>query len=134
MESSIPIVTVSKPRLWTGRIISGLCILFLLFDGVIKLMNLAPVVQPQAKLGIPGSQTLGIGIAVLVCAVVYATPQTAVLGAILLTGYLGGAIAIQVRISADLFSVLFPGIFSVLVWAGLFLREGRLGDLVPVRR
>lgn len=124
---------VSKKRLWTGRIISAVPVLFLLVDGVMKLMNAAPVLEAQARLGYPPSLAPAIGILELVCLIVYVVPRTAVLGAILLTGYLGGATATHVRIGGDPFSVLFPGIIGALLWGGLYLRDRCLRALLPLR-
>ncbi len=133
MQSATQTGAVSTKRLWAGRIVSALAVLFLLFDGVIKVMRLTPAVEGTARLGYPESLVLGIGILALVCTVVYAIPRTSILGAILLTGYLGGATATQVRVGADLFSVLFPGFLGVLLWGGLFLRDDRLRALIPLR-
>ena len=133
MQSGAQAVPVSKGRLWTGRIISSLVVLFLLFDGVTKLMKVAPVREASVQLGYPMSTVVGIGITVLVCAAVYAIPQTSVLGAILLTGYLGGAVASNVRIGNPMFNMLFPIVFAALMWAGIFLREDRLRTLIPLR-
>lgn len=125
---------ISKKRLWTGRFLSGLAILFLLFDSIIKVMKLAPAVEGTTQLGYPASVLLGIGIVELACVVVYMIPQTSVLGAILLTGYLGGAIASQVRVGNPLFThVLFPIYVAALIWGGLFVREERLRALVPLK-
>ena len=124
---------VSKGRLWAGRIISGLVVLFLLFDGITKLMKVAPVLEASAQLGYPVSTIAGIGITALVCTVVYAIPQTSVLGAILLTGYLGGAVASNVRIGNPMFNILFPIVFAALMWLGILLREDRLRTLIPLR-
>jgi hypothetical protein len=125
--------SVSKGRLWAGRIISALVVLFLLFDGITKLMKVRPVLEASAQLGYPVSTIVAIGIIALVCTAVYVIPRTSVLGAILLTGYLGGAVASNARIGNPMFNTLFPIIFAALVWAGIFLREGRLGALIPVR-
>ena len=124
----------SKPALWGGRIISTLAVLFLIMDGVIKVINIQPVVDSSIQLGLPVGLAPSIGILLLVCLAVYLMPQTAVLGAILLTGYLGGAIAIQARIGAELFSLVFPLIIGALLWGGLFLRDPQLRSLVPLRR
>ncbi len=124
---------VSNGRLWAGRIISGLVVLFLLFDGITKLMKVARVREASVQLGYPMSTVVGIGITVLVCAAVYAIPQTSVLGAILLTGYLGGAVASNVRIANPMFNTLFPIVFAALMWLGIFLREDRLRTLIPLR-
>ena len=121
-------------RRWIGWILSGLAILFLLFDSVIKLVGHPAVTQSFGELGFPVTLALAIGILELVCLVIYLIPQTSVLGAILLTGYLGGAVASQLRIEAPLFSnVLFPVYVGLLIWGGLYLREDRLHALIPLR-
>ncbi|HEV3112552.1 MAG TPA: DoxX family protein [Candidatus Binataceae bacterium] len=114
---------------------SGLAILFLLFDGGIKLAMPAPVAQSFAKLGYPVSLAPGIGILELVCTLVYLIPRSAVLGAIFLTGFLGGAITSHLRVGDPWFThTLFPIYIGLLVWGGLFLREDRLRVLIPMRR
>jgi DoxX-like family len=134
MQSTTQTASVSKARLWTGRTLSALAVLFLLFDGVIKLMNIAPVAESFTRLGYPVSVARGIGILELICLVIYLIPRTSALGAVLLTGFLGGAIATHVRVGDPLFShVLFPTYIGLLIWGGLFLREGRLRALVPLR-
>ena len=126
---------LSKGRLWTGRIMSAPPALFLLVDGVGKLIKPAPVVEGTVQLGYPESVLLGLGIVLLTCTVLYTIPRTAILGAILLTGYLGGAIATHVRVGSPLFShILFPVYLAVLIWGGLYLRDERLGALIPLRR
>ena len=126
--------TLSKGRLWTGRIMSGLPALFLLVDGVGKLVKPAPVVEGTVQLGYPESVLLGLGIVLLTCTVLYMIPRTAILGAILLTGYLGGAIATHVRVGSPLFShILFPVYIAVLIWGGLYVRDDRLRALIPLR-
>jgi hypothetical protein len=117
---------LSNGQLWAGGIITGLVVLFLVFDGVTKIIHVAPVVEASEKLGLSRDSLLGVGIVLLACATIYAIPQTAVLGAILLTGYLGGATAIQVRAGGGTFPVAFSIAFGVLVWVGLVLREPRL--------
>jgi hypothetical protein len=118
---------VSKPALWTGRVISGLMVAFLVFDAVIKLMNIAPVIEASKRLGLPENLTMPVAVVLLVCVVLYVLPQTAVLGAVLLTGYLGGAVAIHLRAGSSLFAEsLFPVYFGVLVWLGLYLRDVRV--------
>jgi len=124
---------ISKPMLWTGRIFSGLVILFFLFDGVMKLVKPEVVVRYTVALGYPESEIVGIGVAALVSTILYAIPRTSLLGAILLTGYLGGAIASKVRIEAPLFDVVFALVFALFVWGGLSLREPRLRALLPLR-
>jgi hypothetical protein len=108
-------------------------ILFLTFDAVVKLVKIAPVVDAFAQLGYPISLAPAIGVLALACTAVYAIPRTSVLGAVLLTGYLGGAIATQVRIGAGVFPVFFPLIIAALVWGGLYLREEKLRALLPSR-
>jgi DoxX-like family len=121
-------------RLWTGRTIGILAVLFLLFDSVVKLLTLPLAVEGTARLGYPESLVFWIGVIELVCLAVYVTPRTAVLGAILLTGYLGGAVATHMRIASPLSShVLFPVYVALLVWGALFLRDGRLRALIPLR-
>ena len=120
---------------WAGRIMTALAVLFLLFDGVIHVIRIPPVVESFGQLGYPVSLALGIGVLELVCLVVYVIPRTAVFGAILLTGYLGGAVATNVRISSPLFShTLFPVYGGGLVWGGLYLRDDWLRALIPLRR
>jgi hypothetical protein len=119
---------------WAGRIISALTVLFLLFDSIIKVLTLAPAVEATTQLGYAESLVFGIGVIELVCLVLYVIPQTSVLGAILLTGHLGGAIATHVRAGSDLFSVVFPIIIGLLLWGGLFLRDNRLHTLIPLRQ
>ena len=109
--------------------------LFLLFDSVIKLVKLPIAVEGTMQLGYPEHTVVGIGVVLLVCLIVYLIPRTAIFGAILLTGYLGGAIATQVRVDSPLFShVLFPIYVALLVWGGVFLRCPRLRALIPVQR
>ena len=134
MESVTETAPVSKARLWTGRILSGLAVLFLLFDAIIKLIKIRPVLEGFAKLGYPEGVAVPIGIVLLVCVVIYVIPRTSVLGAILLTGYLGGAVATHVRVGDPLLShVLFPTYVGLLIWGGLYLREERLRALIPLR-
>jgi hypothetical protein len=125
---------VSKKRLFAGRILSVLAVLFLLFDGVTKVMQEPHVMAASAQLGFSARAVVGIGMVLLVCTLIYAIPRMSVLGAILLTGYLGGATAIQARIGKPLFDLLFPIIFGVLIWVGIFLRENRLHSLIPLRK
>jgi hypothetical protein len=130
--------TVAKhPRagLWAGRAMSGLVIAFLTFDAGMKLLQLDPVIKGTAELGYPLSTVFGIGLVLLVCVIAYAVPRTSVLGAVLLTGYLGGAIATHVRVGNPLFShVLFPIYVAALIWGGLYLREPAVRALLPLRR
>jgi len=133
MQPSTQAVPVSKKMLWTGRIMSALPALFLLFDGGAKLVQPAPVVEGTVKLGYPVSVILGLGIVLLASTLLYIIPRTAVLGAILLTGYLGGAVASNVRVQEGWFAILFPVFFGALIWGGLYLRDARLRALIPLR-
>jgi DoxX-like family len=117
---------------WVGRALSGLAISFLTFDAFGKVTRVAQVVEGTVKLGVPESLLVGIGITLFVCTALYAIPQTAVMGAILLTGYLGGAVAVHVRVENPwLTHALFPVYVGVFVWGGLLLRDHRLGALIP---
>lgn len=133
MQTSHPPAAVSKVALWTGRVISGLIVLFMLLDGVMKLVKPEMVVKGSAEVGIPESTLVGIGITLLISVVLYAIPRTSVLGAILLTGYLGGAILTHVRVGGPVFSIVFASLFGILAWLGLFLRDRRLRELIPFR-
>jgi len=136
MASDTQTAPVSKKGLLAGRIISGLVIAFLAFDGVFKFVKPAPapVVETFARLGWSLSLAPVLGIILLVSTVLYVIPITSILGAILLTGYLGGAIATHLRVGDPLFShVLFPTYLGVLLWGGLYLREPRLRALIPLR-
>jgi hypothetical protein len=125
--------TATSPKqIWAGRIVSGFAVLFMLMDGTMKLFKPSFVIEANARLGYPESTIVGIGAALLACTLLYVIPRTSILGAILLTGYLGGAVASNVRASQDLFNIIFPLIFGVLVWGGLWLRDNRLRNLVPL--
>jgi hypothetical protein len=119
----------SKGRIWTGRVLSGLAIAFFCFDGVMKLVKPAPVVAATVKLGYPESTIVGIGIVLLLSTALYAIPRTAAFGALLLTAYLGGAVATHVRAQQPLFNVIFPVVFAVIIWTGLALRDRRIAHL-----
>ena len=134
MPSTLETPSQSKAALWTGRIISGLVVLFMVFDGVTKLMKVEPVLKAAAQLGFSVGQIVTIGIVLLACTIIYAIPRTSILGAILLTGYLGGATSIQFHAGNPAFETLFPVIFGVLVWAGVYLRDPHLRALIPIRR
>ena len=125
--------TVSKKMFWSGRILSALPALFLVADGVGKLIKPAPVVEATVRLGYSESVIVPLGIVLLACTAVYLMPRTAVLGEILLTGYLGGAVATHVRTGNGLFPIVFPVILGVLLWGGIFLRDHRLRTLIPLR-
>jgi hypothetical protein len=127
---------ISKVALGTGRVLSGLIILFLIFDIVVKLIPLEIALTTSAELGYPSTAAFarGLGIVLLICTALYAYPKTSILGAILLTGYLGGAIATHVRVGSPLFShVLFGVYLGLMLWGGLYLRDLGLRALIPLR-
>ena len=127
-------IPTPKSGSWAGRILSGLGIAFLVFDSAMKLVLIEPVRASFSELGFPVHLARGIGVLQLVCVLAYVVPRTAVLGAVLLTGYLGGAIATHVRLENPLFShVLFPVYVAGMLWGGLYLREPRLRALLPFR-
>jgi DoxX-like family len=121
---------ISKKLVWTGRVLSGFAVLFLLWDGAMKLCKPAIVVEATRQLGYPESDIVGIGVLLVTCTLLYVVPRTAILGAILLTGYLGGAVASQVRAGNGWFSVAFAVIFGAILWAGLWLRDSRVRALL----
>ncbi len=133
MELTSGSTRISPKRLWAGRIMSYLAAAFLLLDAIGKLVKPAPVIEATVKLGYPASVIVPLGVVLLVCTVLYLIPPTSVLGAILLTGYLGGAVATHVRVGDTLFTILFPVIFGVLLWGGLYLRDKKLQTLIPLR-
>jgi len=134
MQTSTQTAADSKTRVRAGHIISALPVLFLLFDGVTKLVKPPFVLEATVRLGYPESVILGLGIVLIVCTVLYVIPRTSVLGAILLTGYLGGATATHVRVGTSFFSVVFPVVLGMLLWLGLYTRDQRLHELIPLRR
>ena len=128
---------ISTPARWTGRILSGLVIVFLLFDGAIKLVPWPVVTETMDRMGYGASESLArtLGIITLACTVLYAIPPTSILGAILLTGYLGGAMASHMRIDSPLFSHTLFGLYlGLMVWGGLWLRDRSLRTRIPFRR
>jgi hypothetical protein len=134
MQLNAQIANESKGMLWTGRILSGLIALLFVFDGVGHLMKPAPVVEAFARLGYPLSASVGIGVLALICTAIYLIPRTSIFGAILMTGYLGGAVSTHVRAGSTLFETIFPVILGTLMWAGIYLRDAQLRKLLPVRR
>lgn len=126
--------TASMASIWTGRILSALTVLFMLFDAFGKFTAPVYVVQACTRLGIPTPQLFGIGLLLAISTIIYAIPQTAVLGAVLLTGYLGGAVAIQMRAGSATFETVFPVLFGVVLWAGVYLRQCGLRRVFPVYR
>ncbi|HET7205816.1 MAG TPA: DoxX family protein [Terriglobales bacterium] len=132
MQSATLPAPASKKMLWAGRVISTLVALFMLFDSSVKLLRTPGAVQGSAQLGYSPSVIFPIGLALLGCVVLYALPRTSVLGAILLTGYLGGATATMVRAQSPWF--LFPVVIGVLVWAGVYGRNAGVCALIPMTR
>lgn len=123
---------VSKGTVWAGRVASALPALFLLIDGGAKLFKPAPVIEATTQLGYSESTIVPIGIVLIVCTILYLIPKTSVLGAILVTGFLGGAVATHVRAGTGAFPVVFPVILGGLLWLGLYLRNPPLRLLVPL--
>ena len=120
---------------WTGRVLSALVVLFLLFDGIIKVIEMDIVKETLTQLGYPPNIGFGLGVITLAIAVLYAVPRTAVLGAILLTGLLGGAMATHLRVGSPLFSHLLFGLYiGLMAWGGLYLRNEKLRALLPLTR
>ena len=123
----------AKWQLWTGRVLSALTVLFLLFDAAGKFMKPVPVVQAFERLGLPVALSPTFGVLLTLSTLLYAIPRTAVLGAVLLTGYLGGAISIHMRAGSSSFEIVFPAIFGVFIWAGIYLRDCWLRRVFPIR-
>jgi hypothetical protein len=143
MTSAQPIATtfrnnqtfgISRTRLWTGRTLTGLAGLFLAMDGGMKLLKPAVVVEGTVRLGYPESTIVGMGIALLASTLLYLIPRTAIFGAILVTAYLGGAVASNVRAGQPLFNIVFPVIFAGILWVSLTLRDTRLEQLLFGKR
>lgn len=134
MNSVTNLAPASTGKLWTARVMSTLAVLFLLFDATIHLVKPAPVVDAFARLGYPLSASLGIGIVEFLCLLAYVIPRTTALGAVLLTGLLGGAISTHVRAGSPPFEAyIFPAILALLIWGGVWLRDARLRAMFPVR-
>jgi DoxX-like family len=122
---------LSTGAVWTGRVLSTIISLLLGFDATVKLLRIAPVMKASEQLGYSAHAVFGIGVVLAVCVALYVIPRSSILGALLLTGYLGGAIATHVRAGDPLFThVLFPIYVAAIVWAGLLLRDARLRTLV----
>jgi hypothetical protein len=133
-SSAAETVPSSKGKLWAGRILSALPALFLILDAIMKLAKPPFVVQGTIQVGYPENVIVPLGVVLLVCTILYLIPRTAILGAILLTGYLGGAVATHVRHGDPLFShILFPVYIGVMLWGGIYLRDARLRALLPLR-
>lgn len=135
MPANLQETVSSKTMLRVGWGMTSLTVLFMIFDGMSKLALEHHVVEATAQIGYPEQAIRPLGVVLLLCTVLYAIPRTAILGAILLTGYLGGAVASKVRIDDPLFSsVLFGVYFGVIAWGGLYFRDERLRTLIPLRR
>lgn len=135
MSTLVQTAPTGSRMLWAGRIVSGLVVAFLLFDGAIKLVPLDVVITTSQELGIPTHLARTLGVLTLICTLLYAFLRTAVFGAILLTGYLGGAIYVQVRAGSPMFSHTLFGVYlGLLAWGGLWLRDARLRALIPWQR
>ncbi|MGH7804625.1 MAG: DoxX family protein [Candidatus Binatia bacterium] len=123
-----------QTKLWAGRILSGLAVAFLIFDASLKLLQVPMAIEANAELGYPSSVIVPIGLIEVACLIVYLVPQTSVLGAVLWTGYLGGAIATHVRVGNPLFShTLFPIYVALFLWGGIWLRDEKLRAVFPLR-
>ena len=133
MQTTIaqPVITASKGRVYTGRIITALCILFLLFDAIMKIIKERHTIEASGKLGWPVDTLVPLGWVLLLCTILYSIPRTAVLGAILLTAWLGGATAENLRTG---FPLWFSILFGILVWLGLWLRDVHLSSHLPVKK
>ena len=134
MEPELRSASESRAAVWAGRIMSALPALFLLVDGAMKVAKPPLVVEATVELGYPEGCIVGLGVVLLACTALYLIPRTAVLGAVLLTGYLGGAVATHVRVGQGPFPIGFPIVFGMLLWGGLVLRNGRLASLLPLVR
>lgn len=130
--SSLQAASISKTALWTGRVMSALPVLLILMSSVMKLMKMAPVVEGFAKAGLSEHLILPVGIIELTCVIVYLIPRTAVLGAILITGLLGGATVTTLRIADPTYPM--PVILGMLAWGGLYMRDLRVRELIPLRK
>ena len=133
-QNTIGFDGISKARITAGYLSSGLASLFLLFDGIMKLFKPAVVVNGTVELGYNESVIIPLGIVLTAITIIYIIPRTAVLGAVLLTGYLGGAVATHVRVGAGAFPIIFPMIMGALVWGGLYLRDARVSNLLSPRK
>ena len=131
MTSAAEAIPVSKAALWSGRIMSAIPVVLLLFSGVLKLLKPASVLQSFAKFGYPETLIAMLGIVEILCVIGYVIPRTSILGAILVTGYLGGATATNVRVGDP--SAILTVLLGVFAWGGLYLREARIRALIPLR-
>lgn len=135
MSSTTEQTPISKSKLWTSYILSGIAVLFMIFDTGIKVIRESHAVEGTIQLGYPDSAVVTLGIIEAVCLALYLIPRTSIFGMILMTGYLGGAVATHVRLGNPLFShILFSVYIAILLWGGLYLREPRLRELIPFRK
>jgi hypothetical protein len=135
MQTETSTTSLPKASIWAGRIISGFLTAFMIFDGVIHILRPAPVVKGFAKLHFPLRFAVPLAVIELVSLLLYVIPRTSILGAILLTGYYGGAVAVQMPTGNSLFGeILFPVYFGILLWTGIYLRDKRLRTFIPFRR
>jgi hypothetical protein len=134
MQNSTELSSVSKAMPWLGAVLTALVVLFLAFDGITKIIRVTQVMEACQKMGIGPDMAVGIGILLLACTTLYAAPKTAILGAILLTGYLGGAAATHVIAKSGAFPIAFSVGFGVLAWVGFILREPRLVRWILLRQ
>lgn len=134
MHAAADLTRVSKPALWTGRIASALVVLLMVFDGTSKVMKVPAVIKAAVQLKFSTAQIVGIGALLLICTLIYVIPRTSVLGAILLTGYLGGAIITQIHAGMPMGMLAFPIAVGVFAWGGLYLRDPELRAFIPLRR
>jgi hypothetical protein len=124
----------SKTILWIGIIIKILCILFLLMDALMKIIKSAPTIRGSIQLGYPENDIQGTGIVLFLITILYVIPKSSILGAIVITGYLGGAVAIMLRANIAGHSYLFPVVFGIIIWIPVFLAELRIRQLIPFKR
>ena len=133
-QNGIELRRLSGARVWTGYILSGLSSLFFLFDAILKLFKPAAVIKGTVALGYSEAVIIPLGLVLTIITLMYIIPRTAVLGAVMLTGYLGGAVATHVRVGNGAFEIAFPIVFGALVWGGLYLRDSRVAGLLPIRK
>lgn len=133
MQSASETASISKGARSAGIIVSAVAVLFMIFDGATKVIKAQQVIEATVRIGFPESAIVPIGATLLACTALYIIPWTSIFGAILLTAYLGGATAANVRAGSPAFNTSFPIIFGILIWLGLFLRESRLRALIPLR-
>ncbi|MGH9700511.1 MAG: DoxX family protein [Candidatus Acidiferrales bacterium] len=134
MQAAADLKPVSKSALWTGRIASALVVLLLVFDGTSKVMKVPAVMKAAEQLKFSAAQIVGVGTLLLICTLIYVIPRTSVLGAILLTGYLGGAVITQIHAGMPMIMLVFPITVGIFAWGGLFLRDPDLRAFIPLRR